>query len=163
MSLPRRRPGLPRLVRPPRGARIAAAESNLAALAADYPALAAETLAELRAAWAEIGADPAAPGPHARLFRAAHTLKGEGTSFGYPLASAVAASLCLVLERGHARDPLGRPAVEAHVAALGAILDARLAGGGGELGARLMLALRDRVANGAAALRARPEAPPPAG
>jgi len=36
------------------------------------------------------------------LFRAAHDIKGQGTTLGYPLAADVAASLCRVIE--HAAD-----------------------------------------------------------
>src|ERR1700724_1388951 len=42
------------------------------------------------------------------LFRAAHDIKGHGTTFGYPMASDVADSLCRVMEHagGTAQVPL---------------------------------------------------------
>src|ERR1700722_9954581 len=42
------------------------------------------------------------------LFRAAHDIKGHGTTFGYPMASDVADSLCRVMEHagGTAQGPL---------------------------------------------------------
>lgn len=113
----------------------------MARLAPDYPALAAETMAALRAALAACAADPPVPGAGAGLFRAAHTLKGEGTSFGYPLVTDIAARLCAALEGGAARDPAARPLLAAHVTAIEAVLAARLTGGGGPVGARLLATL----------------------
>jgi CheY-like chemotaxis protein len=111
------------------------------------------SLEELRAAWLAFRTLPGSREAAARLYRAAHTLRGEGASLGYPLVTGVAASLCRVLERGHARHRAGWVTVEAHVTTLGAILEQRLTGGGGAAGHALLLALRDRVEDGAAALR----------
>jgi CheY-like chemotaxis protein len=110
-------------------------------------------LDDLRAAWLAFRALPTAREAAARLYRAAHTLRGEGTSHGYPLVTGVAASLCRSLERGHARHRVGWPTVEAHVAALNAITQERLSGGGGAAGQALLLALRDRVEEGTATMR----------
>jgi hypothetical protein len=43
--------------------------------------------------------------------------------------------------------------VEAHLGALAAILEGRLTGGGGAFGRSLLLGLRERVEEGAAAMR----------
>jgi CheY-like chemotaxis protein len=111
-------------------------------------------LEELRAAWLAFRTLPGSREAAARLYRAAHTLRGEGASHGYPLVTGVAASLCRVLERGHARHRAGWPMIEAHLATLDAILREKLTAGGGAAGHALLLALRDGVERGAAAMRA---------
>jgi CheY-like chemotaxis protein len=114
----------------------------------------APCLDELHAAWLACRTHPASREAASRLFRAAHTLRGEGASLGYPLVTGVATSLCRVLERGHARHRAGWATVQAHLDTLEAVLRERLTGGGGAGGQALLLALRDRVEDGAAALRA---------
>jgi HPt (histidine-containing phosphotransfer) domain-containing protein len=138
---------------------IARAEAALAEISAGFPALAAGVLDGMEAAWAACQGRGAAEAGR-RLHRGAHNLKGEGGSFGYPLVSVVAASLCLLLEHGYARIPEGRPAIEAHLAALRAVLAARLTGDGGTAGRDLLAALRDAVARCA---RAAPREPAPPG
>lgn len=118
------------------------------------PPSVAPDLEELRAAWLAFRTLPGSREAAARLYRAAHTLRGEGTSHGYPLVTGVAASLCRVLERGHARHRAGWPLIEAHLATLAAILQEKLTAGGGAAGHALLLALRDQVENGTAAMRA---------
>jgi HPt (histidine-containing phosphotransfer) domain-containing protein len=56
------------------------------------------------------------------LFRAAHDIRGEAGTFGYPAAGAVAESLCRLLEHtpDMARIPL--PSIEQHVDALRAMV-----------------------------------------
>jgi CheY-like chemotaxis protein len=110
-------------------------------------------LDELRSAWVSFVAKPGAAAPVARLFAAAETLRDEGSGRGYPLVTGVAASLCRVIERGHARHRAGWITVEAHLGALAAILEGRLTGGGGAFGRNLLLGLRERVEQGAAAMR----------
>jgi hypothetical protein len=140
-------------VAPGREERIASAEARLAALAADYPSLAQEALEELRAAWAGFRARPDFGAALPALLLPLHTLRGEGATFDYPLVTTIGASLAMVLESGLPRDPRAWPAVEAHLAALEAVLLARLSGDGGEIGQQVMMALRDRVAEATAAIR----------
>jgi chemotaxis protein histidine kinase CheA len=56
------------------------------------------------------------------LFRAAHDLKGDAATFGYPIAGAAADSLCRILE--HSPDIASVPAdlIGHHVAAIQAIV-----------------------------------------
>lgn len=59
---------------------------------------------------------------HDELFHAAHDLKGDAATFGFPLAAPVAESLCRVLE--HSPDPERIPLalVDQHVDAVRAIV-----------------------------------------
>ena len=56
------------------------------------------------------------------LFRAAHDIKGDGATFGFPIAAAAADSLCRILE--HAPDMASVPAdlIGHHVHAINAIV-----------------------------------------
>ena len=57
----------------------------------------------------------------AMLFRAAHDIKGQAATFGFPLVAAIAESLCVLLEE--TRDPRRIPAalIDQHVDAVRAI------------------------------------------
>ena len=55
------------------------------------------------------------------LFRAAHDIKGHGTTFGYPMASDVADSLCRVMEHATA-TPIPLAFIDQCVAAVRAII-----------------------------------------
>jgi CheY-like chemotaxis protein len=113
----------------------------------------APNLAPLRSAWAACVERPGAAAPIERLFAAADMLREEGARRGYPLVTGVATSLCRVIEHGHASHRAGWITVEAHLGALSAILEGRLTGSGGAFGRGLLLGLRDRVEEGAAAMR----------
>jgi chemotaxis protein histidine kinase CheA len=77
------------------------------------------------------------------VFRAAHDIKGHAATFGYPLASEVAESLCRIIE--HSPDAARIPAVliDQHVDAVRAIIreDARQAES--QLAATLVQSLRE--------------------
>jgi len=59
---------------------------------------------------------------HDQLFHAAHDIKGEAATFGYPLAAAVAESLCRLIE--HTPDMMRIPLslIDQHVDAVRAIV-----------------------------------------
>jgi len=65
---------------------LARAEKAVANLAQDYATWALADVAKARAALAAANDDPAGRGQHVEaLFRVGHDLKGQGTSFGFPL------------------------------------------------------------------------------
>ncbi len=81
------------------------------------------------------------------LWRAAHDLKGMGGTYGYPLVTQLAASLCRLIE-----TELGKNAaranpdlVEAHVDALRAVVRDRIASEVHPVGAALTHALEEQV------------------
>jgi HPt (histidine-containing phosphotransfer) domain-containing protein len=97
------------------------AEAGLAALTDefhDWMAIECERLEDMRRALrGNITTDNLA-----RLFRAAHDIKSEAVTFGYPLAADAAASLCRLLT--DAKDPLSVPLllIDQHVDAVRAII-----------------------------------------
>jgi hypothetical protein len=108
-------------------AMLAKAEAAVADMAADYHVWAAEDLARLRDAAAALRALPSAERGCA-LYAAAHDVKGQGGSFGYPLVTRIAASLCRLLYRREGFDSRHLDAVDAHLDALGVVIGQRLAG-----------------------------------
>jgi HPt (histidine-containing phosphotransfer) domain-containing protein len=59
---------------------------------------------------------------HDALFRAAHDIKGEATTFGYPAVDVVAASLCRLLEHTPDISRIPLALVEQHVDAVRAMV-----------------------------------------
>jgi hypothetical protein len=116
------------------------ADAGLAALQNDYERCTLEALARMSQALATARADATARAAALRqLFEAAHDVKGQGASFGYPLLSRIGQSLCRI---GHSAahdsfSPEALKVVAAHVEAMKVILDKRIRGDGGTLGARL--------------------------
>jgi len=71
------------------------------------------------------------------IYGIAHNLKGQGSSFGYPLITRIAQSLCQLTrhERAFADADLG--IVQAHLDAIRLILTKEIKGDGGEIGHKL--------------------------
>src|SRR4051812_14025061 len=94
--------------------RLAAAERAVAAVIAELPDLVGAQVGTLRGLWASA----CESGEARAFFLAAHDLSGIGTTFGFPLVTALCRSLCRVLR---AFDSLrGEPSrlIEAHIEAL---------------------------------------------
>jgi HPt (histidine-containing phosphotransfer) domain-containing protein len=56
------------------------------------------------------------------IFHAAHDIKGEAATFGFPAVAAVAESLCRLLEHTPSMEQIPLPLVEQHVDAIRAII-----------------------------------------
>ena len=100
---------------------VARAEAALAELADDFSVWMEQECLRLDAARNAIKASGVTPGNRDVLFRAAHDIKGQAATFGFPMVAPVADSLCRLIE--HAPDP-GRvptPLVDQHVDAIRAI------------------------------------------
>ncbi|OAN52405.1 hypothetical protein A6A04_00490 [Paramagnetospirillum marisnigri] len=114
---------------------MARAEAALANLSGRYIAWAEADLARLEACWALVMAEPDQRPSHlATLFQIAHDMKGQGSTFDYPLVSELGQRLCRLLEtRPEALEPMA-----ALVAALGRVIRERLSGDGGAIGNTLL-------------------------
>jgi Hpt domain len=104
---------------------VARAETALAGLSGEFKlwmAAEADRLAAAHAAILDVGFTRAAS---AELFRAAHDIKGDAITFGYPAAGMVADSLCRIIE--HAPDLARVPSalIAHHVDAIQAIVGER--------------------------------------
>jgi hypothetical protein len=127
---------------------LARAEAAVANLSQDYATWALADVAKARAALAAATDDPAGQAPHVEaLFRVGHDLKGQGTSFGFPLVTKIGQSLC-VLTRNHAQRYESRhfDLAKSHLDAIDLILTKGIKGEGGKVGAELVAKLESRVA-----------------
>jgi hypothetical protein len=79
------------------------------------------------------------------LYGIAHNIKGQGSSFGYPLVTRIGHSLCTLVrqERDFSDADLG--VIQAHLDALRLILAKEIKGEGGEIGAKLASRLENMV------------------
>jgi hypothetical protein len=79
------------------------------------------------------------------LYNIAHNVKGQGSSFGFPLVTRIAHSLCTLVrqERDFSDADLGT--IQAHLDALRLILTKDIKGEGGEVGAKLAARLENMV------------------
>lgn len=121
-------------------AMLAGAEAALAALSADYLRWARKDMDKLTAAMAALRHvdaedwDDAAALVHA----VAHNIKGQGSTFGYPLLTHLAGTLCALLRDVAAGEAAGLARLEAVTAAMAEILTHRLSGDGGERGRKIL-------------------------
>ena len=117
---------------------LARAEEATTALRANYPEWARIDVDQAQAILAAATSEPDRRREHLDLVYAAmHNIKGQGASFGYPLVTRIAQSLCKLLGAKH---DIGGPmlrVVQAHVDALKLVLDQKIEGPGGETGEKL--------------------------
>jgi chemotaxis protein histidine kinase CheA len=127
---------------------LARAEAAVANLAEDYATWALADVAKARTALAAAIDDPAGREPHVEaLFRVGHDLKGQGTSFGFPLVTKIGHSLCaLTRDRAQQYDSKHLDLVKSHLDAIDLILTKGIKGEGGKVGAELVAKLESRVA-----------------
>ena len=82
------------------------------------------------------------------LYASMHNIKGQGSSFGYPLVTRLGQSLCRLIAPGRALDDAGLKIAQAHLDALKLVLDQKIAGKGGEVGEKLAARLESLTAGG---------------
>jgi chemotaxis protein histidine kinase CheA len=104
---------------------VARAEKALANLSGEFPNWMVVETERLAAAHAAILKDGITKATRDELFRAAHDIKGDASTFGFPSAGAAAESLCRVIE--HAPDLATVPSelIEHHIDAIQAIVRQR--------------------------------------
>jgi HPt (histidine-containing phosphotransfer) domain-containing protein len=100
---------------------IARADAALAQLSSEFGTWMQAECERLEAARQQVAAQGFNAKTHDELFRAAHDIRGEAATFGYPILAGPADSLCRLLEHTpeHARIPLAL--VDQHVEAVRAI------------------------------------------
>lgn len=101
---------------------VARAEQALAGLSGEFGEWMSNECDRLSAAHAALLASGSTDAAWQELFRAAHDIKGDAATFGYPTAAVAADSLCRIIE--HAPDLSQVPAglIEVHVTAVQAIV-----------------------------------------
>lgn len=126
---------------------LARAHAAVADLAKDYTAWALADVARARQALADAETDPAKRANHVEaLFRIAHDLKGQGSSFGYPLVTKIGGSLCrLTRDRARQYETSHLDLAKSHLDAAQLVLTKEIKGEGGKVGADLVARLQSLV------------------
>jgi len=101
---------------------IARAEKALAELAVEFSTWMSNEIKVLDAAREIVKSQGMNDETRAALFRAAHDVKGEASTFGYPLAGRIAASLCRLIDEIEPHDAIPLVLVDQHVDAIRAIV-----------------------------------------
>jgi len=104
---------------------VARAEKALEGLSREFKTWMAIEADRLSAAWDSIRSDGFTDATRGELFRAAHDIKGDAVTFGFPSAGAAANSLCRIIE--HAPDLAKVPSdlIMHHINAVQAIVRQR--------------------------------------
>jgi hypothetical protein len=116
------------------------AEQAVAKVLERYPTLLAGEVGRLRAAWAE-APEKLADGAVTPIFSSAHDLAGYGETFGYPLVTILARSLCRLLTMGDFDRDQMSGVVDAHITTLHVIIRDGIKGPGGAIGIALAAGL----------------------
>lgn len=130
---------------------VATAEAAVRAIGARYPERVRADVAAMEKALADARSDAAGGRAHLRrVFEICHNVKGQGASFGYALVTRIGQSLCDFLREGRHATDANLEVVRAHLAALATVADNGIAGGGGDVGRRLVERLEAMCAETAA-------------
>lgn len=121
---------------------VARAEAALAELAADFSTWMELECTRLDAARNAVKASGMNTGTHDALFLAAHDIKGQAATFGYPLVAPVADSLCRLLEHTPDMERIPMALVDQHVDAVRAITTKNTRGDSNANAAKLAEKLR---------------------
>jgi HPt (histidine-containing phosphotransfer) domain-containing protein len=104
---------------------VARAEKALAGLSGEFKNWMAIEADRLSAAHAAILAHGFTDAARQELFRAAHDIKGDAATFGYPSAGAAAESLCRIIEHAPDLDEVPSNLIAHHINAIQAIVRER--------------------------------------
>ena len=118
------------------------AEQALAQLSTNFAEWMQAECDRLDAARGKAGALGFDPENRDELFRAAHDIKGEAATFGFPLVAPVAASLCRLIEHSPEGDRIPGELVDQHIDAIKAIIHGNARGEPGQVGPLLAERLR---------------------
>lgn len=122
-------------------AAVASAEAAVAGLSDQYIGWVNDDLKRLDAAVSKV-----TDGDNAEALRdvynVAHDIKGQGSTFGYPLVTAISQLLCRYAEDAIKQHKVDVAVIEAHVTALRTVVDNRIQGPAGELGDEIVAALK---------------------
>lgn len=98
------------------------AEESLAQLKGEFGNWMQGECDQLESARAELHRSGANPTTLLMLFRAAHDIKGDAATLGYPIAGRLGASLCRLIDHAPDRSRIPTPLVDHHVEAIRAIV-----------------------------------------
>jgi hypothetical protein len=117
------------------------AEAQVESWAEDYRSAVRQDLASLRKFLRTAENDPHSDSRGVQLesmYRVAHDMKGQGSSFGYPLVTEIAGALCRYLGLPPQIETIDLAVCAIHVDALHVIIQNGVTGDGGELGQKVL-------------------------
>jgi chemotaxis protein histidine kinase CheA len=127
-------------------AAIARAEAALANMSSQFGDWLNEELAKLEAKHKTAIAPGASADAMEDFYRTAHDLKGLGTTYGYPIVSQFAGSLCKLIDSPDARARASHNLLTAHVGAIIAAVRQKVTDSNHPIGAALLRELTAQVA-----------------
>lgn len=104
---------------------VARAEKALEGLSGEFKNWMTIEADRLSAAWDAIRSDGFSEEARGELFRAAHDIKGDAATFGFPSAAAAANSLCRIIEHAPELDKVPSDLIMHHINAVQAIVRQR--------------------------------------
>lgn len=125
---------------------LARAEAAVSQMSDDYPGWALDDVNRLGAMVAEVApTDANGKDVLGDAFKLAHDMRGQGGSFGYPLMTRIANSFCRYVESLNTVDAGALEICDAHVKSMRAVLQNRVKGDGGAIGAQIAEGLETAV------------------
>jgi chemotaxis protein histidine kinase CheA len=124
---------------------IARAEAALEAISGQFGGWLIEELGKLEEAYQATTLPGAGEDELGAFYRSAHDLKGLGATYGYPIISEFADSLCRLLDSPEARARAPQQILEGHVKAMVASLSQKITTHQHPIGRALLTELRDQV------------------
>lgn len=97
---------------------IARAEAAMADLSSHFAGWMQDECRRLEGLSRRVALQPTDAALLERLFRAAHDIKGEAATFGYPVIERITASLCRLMSRAPDRATIPFPLIARHIAAV---------------------------------------------
>jgi HPt (histidine-containing phosphotransfer) domain-containing protein len=101
---------------------VARAEAALAELSGEFSSWMESECDRLEATRQDVKRDGFTQKTHEELFRAAHDIKGEAGTFGYPAVAGIANSLCRLIEHTPNMERIPLPLLDQHVDAVRAVV-----------------------------------------
>lgn len=125
---------------------IARAEAALAGLASQFDGWLKDEAGKLEAGYREVREHGATPERMNDLYTCAHDLKGLGGTYGFPLVSRMAGSLCKLMDGADGRTAAPLFLIEAHIDGVKALIRGDIRAADHPVGVALSQALEARVA-----------------
>lgn len=126
-------------------AALAKAEAALSSLSGQFDAWLDEEVSKLKAAHHAVLTDGLAGAAGEKLHNHAHDLKGLGGTYGYPIVTRIAGSLCNLVSESEARGRAPMALVTAHVDAIRTVVERQIRTDEDPAGRALALALEAGV------------------
>ncbi|MCA3714092.1 MAG: Hpt domain-containing protein [Phenylobacterium sp.] len=124
---------------------VAKAEAALAAMSVNFEEWLQAEIARLNSAMSLVQAEGRSEANMEALYHRAHDLKGLGATYGYPIISQIAGTLCRLIDKPEKRLTSPLALVEVHVEAIKAAVRNKITTDENEVGRALVQELEAKV------------------